>query len=437
MAKRQSKRDRKFSKPTDASVSAGTIAPTDEGSRHRAILTLTIIFWLMCSVALTVLIPRGDAPDEAAHLDYVSHLARTWDFGDFRTESRGTERHQPPLYYLICALVHLATGGSLIAVRLISTLCGVALILITFNLARAWRPGASFFFHWACAAVVGFLPMNLYMCSAANNDPLVNVLVAAGLLHFWSTRNSEHPVRDAAITGAIAGLAMLSKSTALAIVAAAGLWFLLPVFNPAVRRVSLLRLAAFIGAFFVVFGPWAVRNTIMYGDPLAASSFYTVLADCARPDDLGGLGPNYWLVYVLPFAWMTFFGAYDHLIHPDDFMPGMWYLLFIPVVLAAAVWGVGRLRSAWETSALRPLILCVLAGAFTLLAGFINFNCTVFQGQARYFFAYLPVAIIAICTGIDVMPRYRRGVGYALLLALIAWGVLEGIGWRMWFVAPQ
>ncbi len=401
---------------------------------ETVVLLLTCLCYVACSAYLCTAIVRGDAPDEAAHLEYIDRLAADPHLIDFRGEPKGTETHQPPLYYALAALVTLASGHSLLALRLLSTLCGLGSLWLTYRLAQAWLPQRSFWLHWACAAVVGFLPMNLYVCSAVNNDPPVNLLVALGLLCLWRSRWGAGGARRALICGAVAGLAMLTKSTALALVACGLVLYAVEVLCVPRPERSFRRPAAFLVGFLAVWGWWGVRNTLLYGDPLAAAAFSSLAAG-APAHELGAPGAAYWLGMVAPFTWMTFWGAYDHLIHPDDFMPTWWYLLLAPVVAVAVLGIVGRLRRGLGREAL-PWVPALLAGLLVLLAGFVGFNLGVFQAQARYFFCFLPVLAIALCAGMVWCGRHVAKAGVITLLVLLAYGSLEGVAWRMWFTGP-
>ncbi len=410
---------------------ANASAPSSLTKGQRLLVAASLLAWCACSLLLVGLIPRGDAPDEVAHLAYIDHLSRTWTLVDFRTEPRGTEAHQPPLYYALCAALWRATGESLVALRLVSTICGLGLAIATFALARAWRPNAGFGFHWACAAVLGFLPMNLYICSAVNNDPLVNLLVGAGLLHLWTSRGSSRPVLDGGIAGIIAGLAMLSKSTALALAATCVVWFGLPCVSADDRGRAIRRAAGFLIGLGVTWGPWAVYNTWRYGDPLAASAFAQVAAG-VPPAQLGATGLWYWVRWVMPFTWFTLWGAYDHLVHADDFMPMAWYAAFIPLLLIA-VWTVARRsRRWWADPEHRALAASLAAGTAVLLVGFVSFNRVVFQAQARYFFCYLPVFCVLLCGGLHALGGWKARTALICLAALLAAGCLDGLVWRMW-----
>ncbi len=416
-----------------AEVDAAGASPRALTRLEWAILIVTLALWLSCSVFLTTVIPPGDAPDEEAHLAFIEHLAQTWTLVDFRAEGRGTEMHQPPLYYAVCAVLMNMAGAGVYGLRLISTLCGLGLIAATFALARAWFPQREFGFHWACAVVLAFIPMNLYVCSAVNNDPLVNLLVVLGLLQMWTSRDSKRPVLSAAITGAIAGLAMLTKSTALAFVAVCLVWFGVLLIRDRGTGQAGKRLWAFLAAFAILWGPWAVRNTIVYGDPIAAGAFATVAAG-PPPTHVGYPTMTYWLRWVGRVCWFTLWGAYDHLIHEDDFMPLVWYLALLLPVGLALVGFVIRWRTS-EIDARRSLLLQSLAaGAAVLLAGFISFNTKVFQAQARYFFCYLPVFAILICTGLQGLGKFKGRATFVALLSLLAIGCWTGVAWRMWYV---
>ncbi|MDP7260330.1 MAG: hypothetical protein QF376_05565, partial [Anaerolineales bacterium] len=92
--------------------------------------------------------PAWQAPDEPAHYNYIRGLAETGRLpvlqrGDYdqaylsQLTARGFpagmavdalryEGHQPPLYYLLATPLFMATGGSLLALRLFSLALGGA-----------------------------------------------------------------------------------------------------------------------------------------------------------------------------------------------------------------------------------------------------------------------------------------------------------------------
>ena len=75
----------------------------------------------------------------------------------------------------------------------------------------------------------------------------------------------------------------------------------------------------------------------------------------------------------------------------------------------------------------------IVLTAAVVLAGFISFNTTVFQAQARYFFCYLPVFAILICTGLQGLGKFKGRATFLALLSLLAIGCWTGVAWRMWY----
>ena len=88
MSRRKRADDRAGSARNERGGSAD--APSALTRAQRVIAAVSLLVWCACSLLLVGLIPRGDAPDEVAHLAYVDHLSRTWTLVDFRTEPRGT-----------------------------------------------------------------------------------------------------------------------------------------------------------------------------------------------------------------------------------------------------------------------------------------------------------------------------------------------------------
>ena len=88
----------------------------------------------------------GKGPDETAHLRYIEHLAQTHRLPVFSAVSPGAdyEFHQPPLYYVLALPGYLMTPGvgahKGLTVRVFTLLLGLALIYLTYLLARRLAP---------------------------------------------------------------------------------------------------------------------------------------------------------------------------------------------------------------------------------------------------------------------------------------------------------
>ena len=137
--------------------------------RHvdRILLGAVIAVFAGFAIAYTRITPIGASPDELAHLNYIDGIA-----DHLRLPPAGEqERQQPPLYYLLGALVAKLSGGDVRLIRLLSVGLGVLTILIVYLVARRLfpqRPALAV----GSAALVALLPETQYLAGAVNDDNL-------------------------------------------------------------------------------------------------------------------------------------------------------------------------------------------------------------------------------------------------------------------------
>lgn len=228
--------------------------PSSPLQAHRA-LALILVVYLALAVLYAVNVPAWQAPDEPAHYNYIAEVAangrlpvlRMGDYDGDYIRRLTTERfppelsvaplryeaHQPPLYYLLGAAVYRFTGGSLLALRLLSVALGAAFVALIYALARLLLPEPPEV-ALAAAAFTAFLPMHVAMAAAVNNDALAEVLLAAIL--FLSARyvmrsllGPQPPTaRDALAIGLLLGLALITKVSTYVAVPVALLLPLIP-----------------------------------------------------------------------------------------------------------------------------------------------------------------------------------------------------------------
>ena len=154
-----------------------------------------IIAYAVIAVLFALRTPAWQAPDEPAHYNYIRQVANgtlipvleegDWDNNYLeqlksarfepslldRLETIQYEDHQPPLYYLLEAPVYALTGGSLIALRLLSVIIGAGVVLCAFGVGKAMLPDRPQIALGA-AAFVAFLPQHVAVLSAVDNDGL-------------------------------------------------------------------------------------------------------------------------------------------------------------------------------------------------------------------------------------------------------------------------
>lgn len=230
--------------------------------RHldRALLGALIAVFAGFAVAYTRITPLGASPDELSHLHYITGIA-----DHVRLPPAGEpERQQPPLYYLLGAIVAKLSGDDARLIRLLSVVLGVLTILTVFLVARRLFPMRPYLAIGA-AALVALLPEAQYLAGAINDDNLAwlagAVLVFAGVVVMQSRVLTT---RLALGAGLAVALAVLAKETVwaltvlLLVIVAVRFW----------RRLRVVQVAAVVLPTVVLDGWWFVRNTVAFGSPL-------------------------------------------------------------------------------------------------------------------------------------------------------------------------
>lgn len=182
--------------------------------------------------------------------------------------------HNPPLYYLLAAVLQPAAEALGLAPQrgpqLLSALAAFAVVALTWLLARELfprRPGVRI----AAPAVAAATPVLLRAGALYHPEALATALAAAGL--YVAVRGLARGTltwRAGLAAGVLLGLANLTRTWALATLAAVlagaaldALWRR--------RRASLLAAVAVAGASAALAGPWLVYKAVTYGSPLAYS----------------------------------------------------------------------------------------------------------------------------------------------------------------------
>jgi hypothetical protein len=371
-------------------------------------------------VALAFAVPPLQAADERAHLRFVEHLVSEGSLPvqpqlDVEEALRfWPQYYQPPLAYLLMvpayALASHAGAGetSLVRVlRLQNAVYGALTVLVAFAvvalLTERGDPR-----RLLGAALVAFLPGFAASGAAVNNDALANLLAAA----LWLPLLSMHASRRAAlVAGLLLGAASTTKLTVLPL---APLLLLVPWLARREAPGRVLRGAALAGAAaLLVFLPVALRNTLVYGHPLAigaGSISFAWLASVLPPEKVAAFARPDPARALLEF-WGQF-GIYQQL---------RWWpvpILGASLALTALVgWvqpGLRALRDALERR------LPAFAAAIILSSvGLVVFSLSYYGGwQGRYLYTAIVPAAVLLAGGIDRLVPERRRVALAVGLAL-------------------
>lgn len=386
--------------------------------RNHTWLWAIVLVYLVVGGLFAWLTPDWQTPDEPAHYNYVRQLAE----GTFPVMQPGDydqayivqlvfqshfapqyaitpltyEDWQPPLYYVLLTPLFWLTGGSLLALRLVSLLLGVGVVGLAYGV--AWRafPGQRWLAE-GTAVFVAFLPQHLSILASVNNDVLAELLIAALLwqvvgINDWHMAQDKRPFW---FTGILLGLGYLTKATVYpltAVVALALLWRWWGKWRDLVLAGVWLFLPAFcLGAL------WWGRNLALYGglDILGKAAHDAVVIGQPRTADLiaqVGLGSaiyqfgqttfhSFWG----QFGWMTL-----PMLHPGWLYPLLGVFTAVAISGLALDWFSRRQHQAPPAGYLSPLFLLFLLTT----AVHLWYNLTFIQHQGRYLFpALIPIGL--------------------------------------------
>jgi len=427
-------------------------------STPRRVLRAAVVCYLSAASFYAVQIPAGKGPDETAHLRYVEFLAREHRLPVFPKVNPGAdyEFHQPPLYYLLCLPSYLAFGSSGEAkaqgVRLFSALLSVALLYLTFALARALAPERP----WAAvgaAVLVGFVPMHLYLSASVSNDVLTEIWFAAALLvmvrHLaaadcYRSGESDRPPGISAMVGmgALIGLGLLTKSLAVVLLPVG--WVTAAVAARGRERYEWGRLgreaAAITLVALAIAGWWLWRNQQLYGDLLAQKAFLSAFTDRPSPQgfmERSQVGPVGYSLIVVLWTAASVLGVFGPVSGNRFVFLPQWAYVMGALAAAAGLVGFARYlrmtalarwqRQAWWVCAFVTLLM---------VAVFVRFNLSFFQAQARYMFpGALPAAAVALSLGLEGGLGKRLGRG-PLVIVVAALALLALAALPLWVIPP-
>ncbi len=451
------KRKRKVKAATEAEHTARA------GDRARRAMRGVVVFYVFVAGLYALWTPLGKGPDESAHMLYVEHLAETHRLPllDFDPTNPDTnyEFHQPPLYYLLCLPAYLVAGGgpkAQTAARFCTLLLSMALVYLTFALARRLAPNAPWL-PVGAAGVVAFLPMQLVLATSVGNDALLEVLSAASLLLMVGYLRSASNLRrtgsqrllgswSMAALGLIIGLGVLTKSIAVLLFPVG--WVTAAL---AARRAGGYQwrqfgrdVALVTGVALLVCGWWFVLNQRELGDPLGQKAFLQAF-EGRRPSPQSVMAQ--WegripaeqrlTTYVqLTIMWTlaTTLGQFGPPRAEEAVFYPVWVYVVYGLLGGAGALGFARylLRERLADWQRQAWWVCGLFGAL-LLASFVRFNLSFFQAQARYLFPVLPAAAVAFCLGVwQITPARWRDAG--VLVPAIALGLLALLGLPFWIM---
>ncbi len=325
-------------------------------ARKRPICLLLLSFALL-TLTYSLCTPLFEAPDEVWHYAYVRYLAEEHALPPLTGVDSGAyqEVAQPPLYYLLAALVsgpvpdddlpelmwhnpgfgyqagptvndnknmlihtereRFPWRGAVLAVRL-ARLVSLAFGLLT--VAAAWGLGRETFpqqpaLALAPAGVVALTPQFLFISGVVSNDSAAAALATCTLWAIARAVNRGITTQRSLAIGLLAGLTGLTKTSGLLLIPLAGM---LPLFAPRSSEDRLRAIAKhllMVGcSAAAVAGWWYLRNGILYQDPLAIQIHVNTPWGRTAPASLAALLSD------LPHVYRSFWGSFGwgHIQYP-------------------------------------------------------------------------------------------------------------------------
>ena len=320
----------------------------------------------------------------------------------------------PVAYVLDGTLVRASRGIGLslaLSFRLVRLLGVVelsAMVLVVLALTKRLVPTSSSLF--AAVAVFALNPMLLCMSGSIQNDTLA-LLLSVLALYMAVLCLSDRPTNGAAIlVGVVAGLAVLTKLTAWAVVLAIPAWLIWRH-----RRRGLGPVLAFLGSALLVSGWWFVRNMVLYGDPTAAAGVRKTGVSFAPYHVHGANGLAHIAEEMVTYLWL-----------PTEYVRN---LISAPSVLKAAllgatiVVGLAGIGSARRLSGLSPLVVgSGVVSVVSWLVTYLGVQAVAF----RVAYVVLPLWVCLMALALARLPA-RAGIALTglVVIGINAWTLYE------------
>lgn len=263
-----------------------------------AVVVAALVIRLAFVAAVPVELDLRDAGDYDRH---AVSIAGGHGYPSALAPDRPTA-YRPPGYPFFLAGVYRLAGVTdaplaerIEAGRLAQAVLGAAIVALCALLAARMLPGRRAVPLVAAALAAVWLPLIL-VGGVVGSEPLFALLVAGALVAALEHRRHDHRVRWAALAGLLAGLAALTRSNGIVIVAP--LMLLVWTGRPRISARALVAPAVVAAAAALTMTPWAVRNLVVLDAfvPIAnqtGAALAGTYNEAARTD---GRNPGAWRV---------------------------------------------------------------------------------------------------------------------------------------------
>jgi 4-amino-4-deoxy-L-arabinose transferase-like glycosyltransferase len=431
----------------------------------KAVLGLIVAVYCVLGLTYAVQTPRWETPDEPAHYNYVVDIAEkhrlpVLQMGDYpheyleeikaakfpphmSIEPIRYESHQPPLYYLLAAVVYKAARsvhaeGQFLALRVLSVFLGSLLLLLCYAIVKEIFPDEEFL-ALTTTAMVATVPMHIAMSAAINNDTLAELILAGIILLCTKHLRSGLSTRQVALLGFLMALALLTK-TGIYVPATLSIVFAFAVRARAEGGQGFLQQVGVIAGLAMLSAWWFLRNVLTYGDLdlfgwQRHDSVVIGQPTTAQRISQHGLMQTIRDFFVVSFrSFWAQFGWMGILI--DSRLYALLGLVSIMIGVGFILFLLRAIRDRQVLARFQRWALLLLLLVFVLVAaGHMLYNLKFVQHQGRYLFpALVPIALAFalglrewadVCTRlishlplpnrlVDLLPDIVKGTAFGL-----------------------
>ncbi len=360
--------------------------------------------------------PAWQVPDEPAHYNYVRFVAegrglpvlQSGDYDQAYLESIKAARFppsmpidsiryefwQPPLYYVLAAPIYLATGGSLLALRLFSVALGGFVVILAALIVRRLAPDSPALALGA-AGFVAFVPQHVAMMAGAQNDSVAELLLALVVLQTLTLKLQSASLKWSRL-GLTLGLALLTKGTIYiaAPLVAVALWQKYRSQSPRNCRWLVKSGALVFGPALVLVLPWWIRNVAAYGWPdflVSIRHDHVVMGQPTPAEWIARFGLGGYLRDFVVTTFHSFWGQFGWMGVP---MNDRYYAVLAVCSLVALVGLLWYLARNASTAIKNPGVWFLGSWILFAMAVYISYNVKYVQFQGRYLFpALIPIGL--------------------------------------------
>lgn len=236
--------------------------------RNRPLLAAILVLAAFVRLGYVFSLDNDRSPDNSIFSDGGADIAKNLVEGKGYITyhlDRPFLSFRPPLYPYFLAVQWHITGISALGARIAQAFLGVIVVLLVYLLGHQLAGDQA---GLAAAALSAIYPPLIYWAGLLGPQSLTVVLVCGSVLVAWKL-NVCPSMATAAACGVLLGLVSLNRSMFLGLSGVSILW-LLTYIRPHRRSLALSTVLA--AAFILTCSPWIVRNHLVHGHWVLAST---------------------------------------------------------------------------------------------------------------------------------------------------------------------